>query len=159
FELTLPPRWCHGLDDLPGFERETLTVRLTTDLDLMRDERERAIGYLGRAHPLVRRALDRVRHLALGDGGTSALDARVSAVAGNVPEPTVIFTFLGRVMSRAGRHLERVLAVTVTAAGEPVLYETPGTWMHLADPEHAIATGGVWKQSFEGWWRRAEERA
>jgi hypothetical protein len=41
------------------------------------------VGFLGRAHPLVRRALERVRHLSYG--GAAGLDPRVSAVAADVP--------------------------------------------------------------------------
>ena len=65
-EVRLPPAWCHGLDEVPGYDADSRTARLTTDLEVIRDEHDWSVGYLGRAHPLVRRALDRVRHLSFG---------------------------------------------------------------------------------------------
>ena len=88
------------------------TARLTANLEITQDAQKREVGFLGRAHPLVRRALDRVRHLSLG-GTAASLDQRISAVVGDVPEPTLLFTFLGRIHSRAGREFEQVLAILV----------------------------------------------
>ncbi|MBI3800827.1 MAG: hypothetical protein HY268_28100 [Deltaproteobacteria bacterium] len=66
FELLLPPAWNYGLDDLPGYDPTTRRLRLTTKLEVTSDARERPVGFLGRAPPLVRRALDRVRNLSFG---------------------------------------------------------------------------------------------
>lgn len=109
-----------GLKGTPGIDAETRTARLTTQLDVIQDDQKREVGFLGRAHPLVRRALDRVRHLAFG-GTTSSVDQRVTAVAGDVPAPTLLFTFIGRIHSRAGREFEQVPAVLVqpTNANHP----------------------------------------
>lgn len=152
FELRLPPAWCHGLEEVPGYEADSRTVRLTTDLERMRDESDRSVGYIGRAHPLVRRALDRVRHLSFGGAAAASLDPRVSAVESDVSEATLLFTFLGRMSSQSGRELERVLAVTVSAAGAPALHETPEQWASLADPARAIRTADVWSRHFADWW-------
>lgn len=159
FEVRLPPAWCHGLDEVPGYDADSRTVRLTADLEVIRDERDSPVGYLGRAHPLVRRALDRVRHLSFGGAAGAGLDPRVSAVEADVTEPTVLFTFLGRLSSRSGREIERVLAVSVTAAGTPTLHDTPERWSSLADPSRAIRTTEVWSRHFVGWWRDAAGRA
>src|SRR5262249_50794052 len=70
-DVRLPPAWCHGLGEVPGYDADTRGLRLTTQIDLVRDEQERPVGYLGRAHPLVRRALDRVRHLSFGGAGAA----------------------------------------------------------------------------------------
>jgi superfamily II DNA or RNA helicase len=158
-EVRLPPAWCHGLDEVPGYDADSRTARLTTDLEVNRDEHDRSVGYLGRAHPLVRRALDRVRHLSFGGAAHAGLDPRVSAVEADVSEPTVLFTFLGRLSSRSGRELERVLAASVTATGVPTLHDTPAQWSPLADPARAIRTTEVWSQHFASWWQNAAERA
>ena len=87
FQLTLPPAWCHGLEDLPGYDSEKRVVRLTTNLDVISDSDKNSVGYLGRAHPLVRRALDRVRNLSFGGMASSGQDPRASAATADVPEP------------------------------------------------------------------------
>lgn len=159
FALGLPSAWDHGLESLPGHDPEARCVRLTTRLELTSDAKGRALGFLGRAHPLVRRALDRVRHVSFGasagGAGGAGEDPRVSAVSGPVGSPALLFTFLGRVSSRAGREFERVLAVTVPrpgpGAGEPRFLATPSAWRALARPENAVRTGGLWEKHFASW--------
>src|SRR5690606_16823376 len=76
--LRLPRHWAHGLEDLPGFDPDTRTLRVAAaGGDSMAGEESVAI--LGRAHPLVRRAIERVRHLRVQSGG-GWLDPRVSVV-------------------------------------------------------------------------------
>ncbi len=118
FLVHLPPNWTHGLDELPGYDQEQRLVRLTTKLDVTADDQERSVGFLGRAHPLVRRALDRVRNLSFGTSAREGQDPRASAAKAPVQDPTLLHTFLGRVSSRSGREMERVLAVQVNASGE-----------------------------------------
>jgi hypothetical protein len=159
FELGLPPAWLHGLDDLPGYDPEARRLRLTGRLDVTRDARERPVGYLGRSHPIVRRGLDRVRNLSFGGGNAAPQDIRASAVAADVAEPALLYTFLGRVASGAGREFERVLAVRVGRDGEPAFYAEAGDWLPLADPARAVRTAGLWERHFAGWAPAAAERA
>lgn len=159
FAVRLPPTWLHGLEQLPGYDADDRVVRLTTRLEVMRDEKERPVGFLGRAHPLVRRALDRVRNLSFGGMASAGQDARASAVAADVPVPTLLYTFLGRVMSRSGRELERVLAVLVPAHGSPTFHATADGWSDLIDPANAIRTGDVWKKHFASWAAGAASQA
>ena len=126
---------------------------------ITRDAGEQPVGFLGRAHPLVRRALDWVRHLSFGAGARLGQDPRVSAVAAAVPQPTLLYTFLGRVTSQAGREFERVLAVHVTAEGEACFYSEASAWLSLADPARAIRTTNVWEQYFASWFTSAAARA
>ncbi len=149
-ELTLPSTWMPGLAGTPGIDADTRTARLTTKLEITQDEQKREVGFLGRAHPLVRRALDRVRHLALG-GTAASVDQRISAVAGNVSEPTLLFTFLGRIHSRAGREFEQVLALLVRPPGVTEFLSNSERWLALADPADAINTRDVWKHHFAPW--------
>ena len=134
-------------------------VRLTTQLDVMTDEHDHAVGFLGRAHPLVRRALDRVRNLSFGGTARRGQDPRASAVRADVPEPCLLYTFLGRVASRSGRELERVLAVCVTPRGDVRFYETADQWLPLADPARALRTTDLWETHFASWAEAAQQRA
>jgi len=159
-ELTLPPAWCHGLDDLPGFDPERRRVRLTTDLDRTADADGRPIGFLGRSHPLVRRALERVRRLSLG-GDPGRRDARASGIrapAASAAEE-IIFTFLGRVSTGTGPALEQVLAVRVPRAGEPEPLDAPSRWLGLVQAGAGLLSTDLWERSFKPWGPEAGARA
>ena len=157
FEVVVPSVWLHGLDDVPGYDPHSRRMRLTTRLDVTQDERERPVGFLGRAHPLVRRALDRVRNLAFG--ARNGQDPRVSAVVADVSQPTLLYTFLGRVSSQVGREFERVLAVEAPAEGAPQFYDEARSWLACADPTRAIRATGVWEQHFAPWAAKAHTHA
>ena len=159
FQLGLPTAWCHGLENLPGCDPARRVVRLTTKLDVTSDSDKNPVGYLGRAHPLVRRALDRVHNLSFGGMAKEGQDPRASAAEADVPEPSLLYTFLGRVSSRAGRELERVLAVRITQSGETEVYDTADKWSSLADPAKAIRTTDLWENHFEEWGDEAGRRA
>jgi superfamily II DNA or RNA helicase len=158
FTVRLPSVWSYGLDELPGYDTDTRCLRLTTNIDITRDEQNRPVGFLGRAHPLVRRALDRVRNLSFG-GADSNQDSRVSAVKADIKTYTLLFTFLGRVTSGAGSEFERVLAVKVSLDGETLFYDQAEEWLSLADPKKAIRTKDVWKNYFEQSFSTAKEQA
>ena len=155
FSVALPPAWRGMLEDLPGYDGSARSVRLTTRIDVMSDADGNPVGLVGRGHPLVRRAIDRVRNLSHG-GSAQSQDPRVSAVAADVPAPALLYTFLGRVVSQAGRELERVFAVQVASGGEAQVYESADAWLQLADPPRAIRTTDAWKNHFEAWAAGAE---
>jgi len=157
-EATLPPLWDHGLDDLPGYDRETRTARLTTDIDVTHDHLDRRVGYLGRSHPLVRRALDRVRNISFGGQTDLNQDRRASAVEADIRDPQLLLTYLGRVSSKAGREFEQVIAVKLSRDGTERTYLTPEEWLSLADREKAVSTTDVWKNHFSEWGEAARER-
>lgn len=148
FEVGLPPDWIHGLEDMPGYEPSARRIRLTTRIEVTRDGEKRPVGFLGRAHPLVRRALDRVRNLSFGGDARRGQDVRVSAVTAPVSRPTLLCTFLGRIASQAGRELERAIAVRVDARGAEEAITAPSAWLALADPDRAVRTADVWKAHF-----------
>ncbi|MFL9456931.1 MULTISPECIES: hypothetical protein [Nostocales] len=157
--MRLPSAWNYGLDELPGYDRNSHCLRLTTNMDVTRDEQNRPVGFLGRAHPLVRRAVDRVRNLSFGGGDRNTQDSRVSVVKADVEKPTLLFTFLGRVASNAGSEFEKVLAVKVGSDGETEFYDQAQDWLSLADPKQAISTKNVWKNYFESCWETATQQA
>jgi superfamily II DNA or RNA helicase len=147
--LTVPPSWCFGLEGLPGWDEAARLLVVTTDVERTTDAQGKPVGFLGRAHPIVRRALDRVRNLQF-TSKDGALDRRVSAARHDGPEE-LLLTFVGRVESEAGRELERVLAVRVGPAGAPEILEEPSTWQQLLDPARAVRTSDVWASRFESW--------
>ena len=156
FEIILPPAWRHGLEELPGYDSSSHRVRLTLDSDLTYDKEGHLIGFLGRAHPLVRRALDRVRNLSFGGAAQAGQDVRVSAVTADVEKPALLYTYLGRISSVAGREFEQVLAVKLSSEGESEVCNTAEEWVKLVDPDRAIRTSDVWETHFEGHFEDAD---
>ncbi len=150
WELRLPPTWLHGLAQVPGYDAEARLLRLTTRLEQFKDAEDRAVGFIGRAHPVVRRALDRVRNIQLGSTG-QILDRRVAAASTDRGKPEILYTYLGRLQSGAGRELERVLAVRVTKGESPNLLAAYEGWASLASSSLAIPTAGVWEAHFRDW--------
>lgn len=154
--LRLPPAWVHGLDDVPGWDTEARVLRFTTDPKLTRDSEGRPLGFLGRAHPVVRRALDRVRNVPLGDP-SAILDRRVTVVKGD--GPAIVYTFLCTVRSEAGREFERVVAVRVRPDGDTTAWVNPVDWLSLATKERQTPSAGVWEKHFASWSAAREELA
>lgn len=158
WEITLPPAWTHGLDQLPGYNAEKRLLRLTTEVELVEDSQGQPVGYLGRAHPIVRRALDRVRHVQLAGGG-SRLDRRVSVGIADGDAPEILATFLARIQSAAGREFERVLAVRVARGSAPLVLSDHTQWEPLTRPERAVFVERTWSAWFSGWADAAREHA
>lgn len=153
--LTLPEAWRYGLEDVPGWNANRGTLVVTSDLDRMVGDDDEPVGFLGRAHPVVRRAIDHVRHQALGQ--EAGLDRRVSAARATDGRKALIFTFLGRVNSRIGREFERVLAVKVGDDMTAEVLNAPHEWLPTIDD--GIATLNLWDHQFAGWGERAWEIA
>ncbi len=149
-ELDVPPSWTFGLDGLPGFDPDARRLLVTTDKDQTRDEAGRPVGYLGRAHPIVRRALDRVRSIRFGEAG-AYLERRVSAVAWDGEAPAMLLTFLCQVESGNGREYERLVAVQVDRRETIEVLTEPARWLAMADRGRQLATKGLWERTFDGW--------
>ncbi len=155
FDLRLPDTWRHGLEELPGWDAERGRMRITKDLAVLATDKSEPVGFLGRAHPLVQRAIDRVRHLALGQ--KEGIDRRVSAAYAPDGQLAVVFTFLGRLHGRAGREMEQVLGMRVGPDLQPVVLENTADWLPAADA--AAPSKGVWDRHFAGWGPQAQEKA
>jgi superfamily II DNA or RNA helicase len=145
-----PSNWTHGLDELPGWNG--MRLRLTTDLNRLTDDKDQPVGYLGRAHPLVRRSIEHVRHLSLGQ--RDGYDVRVSAAKSPDGKSALLFTFLGRMQSQAGRELERVIAVRVKKDMQAEVMTEGAQW--LPKPEDGVATRGLWEREFKSWGEQAQ---
>ncbi|CDH44781.1 helicase-related protein [Candidatus Contendibacter odensensis] len=156
WSLVLPPDWTHGLQALDGYDEDHRTLRITLDPRQFSDRQQRPLGFLGRAHPLVQRAIERVRNVQFA-GSRGALEQRVSAARIDAGEPALLWTFLCTVQSGVGREYERVLAVRVNATGEPQAILEPGAWEALTTPDRAIPTADVWERWFAAWgWARQD---
>lgn len=155
FDLRLPDTWRHGLEELPGWDTERGRMRVTKDLAVLATDKNEPVGFLGRAHPLVQRAIDRVRHLALGQ--KQGVDRRVSAAFARDGQPALILTFLGRQHGRAGREMERVMGVRIDQHLKPVVLDDTAAW--LPAPDDAAPSKGVWGKHFASWGAEAQEAA
>lgn len=151
FEVLLPPSWSSDLKDLPGYDRDHHSLLLTSRLEVTEGNGKRPVGFLGRAHPLVRHSIDRVRSLSFKGQHDGIQDSRVSVVGADVKEPELLCTFLGRVMSAAGRELERVLAVRIDRKEVKSFYSSAKEWMQVANPAKALRTSEVWEKHFAEW--------
>jgi hypothetical protein len=82
----VPPGWVADLHGLPGFDRSTETVRLTSDPTQFRDAQGRECLYPGRSHPLTQRAIAAVRtgQVSLAKADTLSLLVTYSAQVGSV---------------------------------------------------------------------------
>ncbi len=158
FELTLPHAWMQGLQATPGLDAATRVARITDDIELCATPDGREIGFLGRAHPLVRRALDRVRHLSFG-GDAAGVDPRVSAIRADVPEPGLLCTFVARIASRAGREFERMLVVRCARDTAPAVLPEDEDWLGRVAGASGERTGGLWQRLFADWGPGAAEGA
>lgn len=148
FKVIVPASWSQGLKDYPGFDSQTRTLYLSKQLDITQTDEKTPVGFLGRAHPLVRMSLDRVRHLSYGGQTGQALDIRVSAIAVNDTEPSLLFTYLGKVLSDEGREFERVLTVRYAAPNKYTFYSDAAEWLAVAHSGEAISTAGIWEKHF-----------
>lgn len=157
-EVELPHTWRHELDEMPGYEASTGKLLLTDDLDLTLDSKKRAVGYLGRAHPVVRRALDRVRHLQF-TASEASLDARVSAATYEADALSVVWTYVGQVRTSAGREFERLVAVRFDQFGKYDVLEDPEAWMSATTPDHATPLKDLWKTKFAAWAEKLAAKA
>ena len=149
-ELRLPPTWTHGLRDIPGYDHDARTLWLTTDRGVTEVPGGRRLGYLGRAHPIVRRALDRVRNIRFGEAG-AWLDRRVSGIEVHGEEAGLLWTFLGVIESARGHEYERVLAVRVNQSGGCDVLADPLDWIGLVDHARPAGTRDLWERTFTGW--------
>jgi len=158
FNVSPPPQWFFGLDDIPGYDPEERLVRLTKDIDIMYDANEKQVGFVGRAHPLVRRALDRVRNHAFG-GLKTGQDIRASVVRWNSPDYGLLCTFLARITSAEGRELEEVIAVSLTKDGKVEYCDKPEEWLKIADITKSIKITDIWKKHYSDWGSEVITRA
>lgn len=156
FEITLSSEWDYSLGGLPGYDDKTRTIRLTTDIDVFQDSHGNSVGFLGRSHPLVKRALDRVRNITFGN---VLQDHRATAVCDQNDTPALIFTFLGSVITKRYKLFEKVIAVKIDQKGNIEKYSSATEWNRFIKPDKAINPKDAWKKQFQTWGSQAKEKA
>jgi hypothetical protein len=136
----VPASWVRDLDGLPGFDRQTRTVRLTSDPDRLRDDQGQALLYPGRAHPLTRRAITAAR--TDPQGRVSAARGELSLLATYAVETSVVA-------------FRQVFALRLFPDGS-IRQETD--WLR---PLEAAPSETAWDRYFAGWVRmdRLQARA
>ena len=142
--LSLPADWAAGIEGLPGYDAARRAIAVSHD----RASVHEAPAFLGRAHPLVRRAISRVRR----QDHQRTADHRVSAARADAGDPLALLLTYGAEM-RSGLRLElqRVIAVRLPLGGPPAEIAMPADWLRLADPERAVEARGLWHRLFAGW--------
>lgn len=158
FEVKLPHSWNLDKSMLPGFDAEAGVVLLSDKPDVVEDSQGKPVSYLGRAHPLVQKSIDRVRSLSYDRHTAQYQDRRVSAAQSDSEHPELLCTFLGRVTSKSGREYERVLAVKVDKTGKSEVYLSPRDWLEPLKGK-AINTKDIWKNYFADWGEDAQNIA
>ncbi|HEY3849028.1 MAG TPA: helicase-related protein, partial [Acetobacteraceae bacterium] len=157
--LRLPADWTAGLDDLPGYEVQTRTLRITRDRNRLRDAQGASLAFLGRAHPLVRRAVLRMRRSDIIES-TGAHDCRVSAARADRTAPlAVLLVFSVEIASARRVELQRIIAVLLPVSGPPTELAEPQRWLRMATLDRAIPPDGLWQRLFASWVPERRPRA
>ncbi len=147
--LHLPADWTGGLDGLPGYEPARRTIRVTRSRRKSRDMDGRPLAFLGRVHPLVRRAVTRAHH---GEPPVS-----IARAGPGMPRAALLtYTVEVQIGQRPG--LRRVLAVLARESDSPTTMGRPADWLRFAEPDRAIGHDSTACQNAMRWLvpRRAE---
>ena len=140
--MRLPPDWMDGLDGLPGFDRADGVLRFTRNPARFSDRKERSLAFLGRAHPVVRRACASVR-----GGYVAGIDHRVSVARAANGTPAVLLTYAAELRSKVRCEFRWVLAVLLPASGPAREIREPDDWLHWPEPP----SGDTWHDTFPHW--------
>jgi hypothetical protein len=117
-KLQLDDAWCSGLEGLPGFDALSRSFRFSPDPEVFQQGTQ-SVGFIGLAHPLTRRAVNRMQMVS----GTGVADVRM-AVAGPAETAGLLLTYVAEVRSARTVELRKLIAVRVNAANE--VFEVTG---------------------------------
>ena len=145
--LRLPADWLAGLDDLPGFDRERRVLRFTRNHSRLRDKQGRSLAFLGRAHPVIRRAISRVQRVPHAEWDNRVSVARADAGAALA----VLLTFCAEMRSAVHTEFQRVIAVLLPEVGSAEEIGDHERWLQLATPDRSRPAGDVWQDLFACW--------
>jgi hypothetical protein len=152
-ELPLPPEWRSGLDGLPGFDRAQGVLRTTRDRSCLRDAQGRTLAFLGRAHPVVRRACSGAQR-----GLTAEHDHRVS-MARAESGLAVLLTFCAELRSQARIELQWIVAVLLPRGAPPTELPNPDSWLRFAARACGRPYGNTWHDLFADWATQRQSEA
>ena len=143
--LALPGDWIAGLDGLPGYDVTRRILRITRDRTRLCDARGEPLAFLGRGHPLVRRAISRVRRSDVVQTADMR-DSRVSIARSDRTEPAALLTFGVEIAGTRRIALQRVIAVLLPESGPAVEISQSERWLPMAAADRAIAADGIWQR-------------
>lgn len=142
--LPLSSDWCEGLEGLPGFDVARRTLHITRDPDRLHDEAGHSLAYLGRAHPLVQRAIARAWRSDAGD-------SRIAVARGNPDsKPALLLTFCAELRDTRRIGWQRVIAVLVGKSAAAIIIQ-PDQWLPLSRPARAVQADDSWCRLFKRW--------
>lgn len=142
--LRLPAEWCAEIDGLPGFDRQDGTLRITRDRNRLRDEHGRQLAFLGRVHPVVRRACSHALR--------STDDSRVAAAGSDhIAQPAILLTFSAAIRSAARLERQWLIAVLLPEDVDASVIIEPRDWLRYANKESVIPPANVWQTMFQHW--------
>ncbi len=149
------PTGLRGSMICPGFDREHRVLRFTRNQNRLRDRQGLSLAFLGRAHPVVRRAITRAQRVA-----GAVWDNRVSVARADAgASPAVLLTFSVEMRSAVRTEFQRVIAVLLPAQGDAVEMNEPERWLQLAAPDRSVLTGHVWQTLFAQWVPKRQREA
>jgi superfamily II DNA or RNA helicase len=149
--LRIPSDWTAGLDDLPGYDARTRTLRITRHRDRLRDNQGASLAFLGRAHPLVQRAIARMRRSEITET-TGSHDCRVSVAKADPGAPlAALLSFSIEIASTHRVELQTIVAVLLPKSGPAVELAEPERWLRLGAQDRCIPPDGLWQRLFASW--------
>lgn len=143
--LVPPAAWHADLSGLPGHDPATGGLRVTADPGLLRDAQGREVACPGWAHPLVRRAAERMR-MEAQDGP----DPRI-AVARGQEGPAVLLTYALDLRDGTGSALRDVIAVHLDRTGDARVVPDPVAWLALGGNATTPRPEDTWSRLFAAW--------
>jgi superfamily II DNA or RNA helicase len=135
-EIRLPADWTSELEGLPGFDSTAGVLRFTRDFDIWRDHSERDVSFLGRAHPLVLRA---IRHGCRLPGAVGICHA----------DHLGLLATIELEIRAAHRALFRQIIAVLMRPNQPAIQVEH--WLNLGATACAPAGEGIWERCFASW--------
>ncbi|HEX3995184.1 MAG TPA: helicase-related protein [Acetobacteraceae bacterium] len=135
-QMRLPADWTRGLEGMPGFDPAASILHFTSDLENWRDTSGRDIGFFGRAHPLVLRA---IRHGCRLPGVTAVSQGEHLGL---------LLTFQLEIAA-ARRVVFREMVAVLASPDRPP--EECRDWLALGTQGHFFPSDGVWHRLFSPW--------
>ena len=146
--LAVPMAWTHGLDGLAGFDPISSILDWTSDIDQVSDQTGRPIGFLGMAHPLVRRAVGQARRTETPSGQDRRVGVARAAAGTDV---AVLLSFAVEIRARDHSALRRLIGVLLPRTGAACPMDAPADMLALAVDTAHPAPQDAWDRWFAGW--------
>ena len=152
-EITLPQQqyWTQGIECYPGYDLLNNVFRLTSNIEILKDEKDNSVGYLGRTHPILLRSINRVRNISFGSSLDVKIENRASAIELPNSELKIICTFVGIITTRKGKIFEKVFALSVNRDGKTEEFMSNEDWFNVINSGSPINPKDLWNRNFSSW--------